>query len=74
MVRCSCGLQAVIRKSWTNRNPGRWFHGCPTFSPTCINLLWWFDPPMFQMTVQIILGLLRSRNDLEEILAMVKEK
>ncbi|GJW86018.1 hypothetical protein Tco_0159163 [Tanacetum coccineum] len=30
MVRCSCDLEAVIRTSWTNRNPSRRFYGCPT--------------------------------------------
>ncbi|GJS61800.1 hypothetical protein Tco_0656584 [Tanacetum coccineum] len=40
-VHCACGLEAVIRTSWTNQNPCR---------------------------------LLRSRNELEEILAMVEEK
>ncbi|GKD67507.1 hypothetical protein Tco_1309615 [Tanacetum coccineum] len=55
-VRCACGLEAVIRTSWTNRNPGRCFYGCPTL--VCS------DYP----------GLLRSRNELEEILAMVEEK
>ncbi|GJX46946.1 putative ribonuclease H-like domain-containing protein [Tanacetum coccineum] len=74
MVRCSCGLEAVIRTSWTNRNPGRRFYGCPTLSPTCVNFIRWFDPPMCQRFVQIIPGLLRSRNELEEILAMVEEK
>ncbi|GJX09481.1 hypothetical protein Tco_0199340 [Tanacetum coccineum] len=53
MVRCSCGLEAVIRTSWTNQNPGHHFYGCPTL---------------------IIPGLLRSRNELEEVLAMVEEK
>ncbi|GJY67282.1 zinc finger, GRF-type containing protein [Tanacetum coccineum] len=74
MVRCACGLEAVIRTSWTNRNPGRRFYGCPTLSPTCVNFLRWYDPPMCQRSVQIIPGLLRSRNELEEILAMVEEK
>nr|GFA02215.1 zinc finger, GRF-type [Tanacetum cinerariifolium] len=64
----------VIRISWTNRNPGRRFYGCPTLSPTCVNFLRWYDPPMCQMSVQIIPGLLRLRNELEEILAMVEEK
>nr|GEX73535.1 hypothetical protein [Tanacetum cinerariifolium] len=59
------GLQAVIRTSWTNRNPGRHF---------MVVLHLWYDPPMCQRFVQIIIGLLRSRNDLEEILAMVEEK
>ncbi|GJU53404.1 zinc finger, GRF-type containing protein [Tanacetum coccineum] len=74
MVRCACGLDVVIRTSWTNRNSGRRFYGCPTLSPACVNFLRWFDPPMCQRSVQIIPGLLRSRNELEEILAMVEEK
>ncbi|GJW15808.1 hypothetical protein Tco_0019941 [Tanacetum coccineum] len=61
----SCGLEAVIRISWTNRNPSRRFYGCPTL---------WFDPPMCQKSVQIIPSLLRSRKEFEEILAMVEEK
>ncbi|GJX87321.1 hypothetical protein Tco_0339335 [Tanacetum coccineum] len=73
MVRCACGLEAVIMTSWTNRNLGCRFYGCPTLSPTCVNFLRWYNPPMFQRSVQIIPGLLRSRNELEEILAMVEE-
>ncbi|GJX26278.1 putative reverse transcriptase domain-containing protein [Tanacetum coccineum] len=34
MVHCSCGLEAVIRTSWTNRNQDRRFYGYPTLSPT----------------------------------------
>ncbi|GJU43125.1 hypothetical protein Tco_1200391 [Tanacetum coccineum] len=30
VVRCACGLEAVIRISWTNQNPGLRFYGCPT--------------------------------------------
>nr|GEY86463.1 zinc finger, GRF-type [Tanacetum cinerariifolium] len=74
MVRCACGLEAVIRTSWTNRNLGRRFYGCPTLSLTCVNFLRWYDPPMCQRSVQIIPGLLRSRNELEEIVDMVEEK
>nr|GEU63467.1 E3 ubiquitin-protein ligase COP1-like [Tanacetum cinerariifolium] len=42
-------------------------------SPACVNFLRWYDPPMCQNPVQIIPGLLRSRNKLEEILAMLKK-
>ncbi|GKA65819.1 zinc finger, GRF-type containing protein [Tanacetum coccineum] len=56
----------MIRTSSTNQNPGRRFYGCPTLSPTCVNFLRWFDPPMCQRSVQFIPGLLRSRNELEE--------
>ncbi|GJX45548.1 hypothetical protein Tco_0262224, partial [Tanacetum coccineum] len=73
-VRCACGLEAVIRTSWTNQNLGRRFYGFLTLSPTCVNFLRWYDPPMCQRSVQIIPGLLRSRNELEEIVAMVEEK
>ncbi|GJR18623.1 hypothetical protein Tco_0967150 [Tanacetum coccineum] len=41
---------------------------------TCVNFLRWYDPPMCQRSVHIILGLLRSHNELEEIVAMVEEK
>ncbi|GJV09587.1 hypothetical protein Tco_1347243 [Tanacetum coccineum] len=70
MVRCSRGLESVIRTSWTNRNHDRRFYGCPTLSPTYVNFLRWFDPPICQRSVQIIPGLLRSCNELKEILAM----
>ncbi|GJS87658.1 hypothetical protein Tco_0770294 [Tanacetum coccineum] len=73
-ARCACGLEAMIMTSWTNQNPGRRFYGFPTLSLTCVNFLRWYDPPMCQRSVQIIPGLLRSRNKLEEILAMVEEK
>ncbi|GJT83451.1 hypothetical protein Tco_1057793 [Tanacetum coccineum] len=74
MAHYACGLEAVIRTSWINRNPGHRFYGCPTLSPTYVNFLWWYDPPMCQMSVHIIPRLLRSRNELEEIVAMVEEK
>ncbi|PWA35302.1 zinc finger, GRF-type [Artemisia annua] len=32
MVVCTCGKPAVVKTSWTNRNPGRRFFGCPTMS------------------------------------------
>lgn len=28
---CHCGLPAKIRQAWTDKNPGRHFHGCPRF-------------------------------------------
>ncbi|GJU47503.1 zinc finger, GRF-type containing protein [Tanacetum coccineum] len=73
-ARCACGLEAVIRTSWTNRNPSHRFYGCPTLSPTCVNFLRWYDPPMCQRSVHIIPGLLRSRNELKEILAMMQRE
>ncbi|GJS79511.1 zinc finger, GRF-type containing protein [Tanacetum coccineum] len=47
MVCCTCGLEAVIRTSWTNRNPGRCFYGCPTLSPKPVSTyLRWYDTPI----------------------------
>nr|GEX96568.1 hypothetical protein [Tanacetum cinerariifolium] len=60
------------RTSWTNRNPGRRFYSCHTLSPTCVNFLMWYDPPMCQRSIQIFPRLLR--NELGEIVAMVEEK
>ncbi|GKD18565.1 hypothetical protein Tco_1207723 [Tanacetum coccineum] len=75
MICCSCRLQAIIRTSWTTRNPGRRFCGCPTFvNSNLYQLPPMVDPPMCQRSVQIIPGLLRSRNELKEILAIVEEK
>ncbi|GJZ74659.1 zinc finger, GRF-type containing protein [Tanacetum coccineum] len=54
MIRCSCGLKAVIRTSWTNQNSGRLLYGCPTLSPTCVNFLRWFDLPMCQREVPLL--------------------
>ncbi|GJX33105.1 hypothetical protein Tco_0242960 [Tanacetum coccineum] len=53
MVRCACGLEAVIRTTLTNRNPGHHFYGCLTLSPTFVSVIRWFDPPMCQRSVQI---------------------
>ncbi|GJS54151.1 hypothetical protein Tco_0627513 [Tanacetum coccineum] len=55
-------------------NQSQFFAGRRVDSPTCVNFLRWYDSPMCQRSVQIIPGLLRSRNELEEIVAMVEEK
>ncbi|PWA73473.1 zinc finger, GRF-type [Artemisia annua] len=63
MVRCpNCGAHSVIRTSWTAINPGRRFYCC---SRTC-GIINWYDPPMCERAVQIIPGLLRSMNQLQE--------
>ncbi|GJZ45469.1 zinc finger, GRF-type containing protein [Tanacetum coccineum] len=67
VVRCACGLEAVIRISWTKWNPGRHFYGCPTLSPTCVNFLRWYDPPMCQREVAFLLDVLSRRAIIEEL-------
>ncbi|PWA37589.1 zinc finger, GRF-type [Artemisia annua] len=69
MVNCNCQppRQAVIRTSWTQRNPGRRFYCCSQIVTDC-GYFDWLDPPMCARSVQIIPGLLASRNVLEESL------
>ncbi|PWA63815.1 zinc finger, GRF-type [Artemisia annua] len=65
MVVCTCGKPAVVKTSWTNRNPGRRFFGCPTIGSNC-PFLGWLDPPICPRSVEIIPGLLRRINDFQE--------
>ncbi|KAL8218048.1 hypothetical protein R6Q57_021421, partial [Mikania cordata] len=67
MTMCYCGRLATIRTSWTDQNPGRRFHSCPNQARS------WLDPPMCPRAIVIILGLLRSKNKLEEELKQLKD-
>ncbi|KAL8223347.1 hypothetical protein R6Q57_018822 [Mikania cordata] len=60
MAFCACGKQAIVRSSWTSKNPGRRFFSCPEQVS-----LDGFDPPMCDRSVDIIPGLLKSKNDLQ---------
>ncbi|PWA69662.1 zinc finger, GRF-type [Artemisia annua] len=61
MVRCArCQAVCVIKTSWTNRNPGRRFYGCPHMD--CNRFMDWVDPEMCPRSMVIIPGLLRSLN------------
>ncbi|PWA38265.1 zinc finger, GRF-type [Artemisia annua] len=71
---CHCGLPTVLRTSWTATNPGRRFHCCP--KTVIINDLQgqdscgfngFYDPPMCPRSVQIIPGLLRNINHVQEV-------
>ncbi|KAL8234097.1 hypothetical protein R6Q59_020197 [Mikania micrantha] len=50
MAFCACGKQAIVRTSWTSKNPG---------------FIRWFDPPMCDRSVDIIPGLLKYKNGLQ---------
>ncbi|KAL8232877.1 hypothetical protein R6Q57_002655, partial [Mikania cordata] len=54
----------MLRTSWTSRNPGRRLYGCPEKGSNC-KFVGWHDPEMCQRSLEIILGLLRSKNELE---------
>ncbi|KAL8205756.1 hypothetical protein R6Q57_009307 [Mikania cordata] len=64
MVFCWCGKQARLRTYWTSRNPGRRFYCFPEKGSNC-KFVGWHDPEMCQRSLEIILGLLRSKNELE---------
>nr|XP_043613573.1 uncharacterized protein LOC122585513 isoform X1 [Erigeron canadensis] len=64
MVFCWCGKQAILRTSWTDRNPGRRFYACPKEGSKC-RFIGWHDPEMCQRATKIIPGLLRSKNRVE---------
>ncbi|PWA82819.1 zinc finger, GRF-type [Artemisia annua] len=69
MVLCFCGNQCVVKCSWTPRNPGRRFYCCSQMvlqSGTDCGFFEWYDPPMCPRSIQIIPGLLHSRNVLQE--------
>nr|KAJ0206247.1 hypothetical protein LSAT_V11C500249780 [Lactuca sativa] len=61
MVLCFCGKMAIIRTSWTDKNPGRRFCGCPTEGSKC-RFIGWYDGPMCERSNAIIPGLLRTIN------------
>ncbi|GKA52203.1 zinc finger, GRF-type containing protein [Tanacetum coccineum] len=64
MVYCyGCHSIAAVRISWTVYNPGRRFHCCSKRGSNC-GFVDWYDSPMRKRSVHIILGLLRSMNDL----------
>ncbi|PWA94879.1 zinc finger, GRF-type [Artemisia annua] len=75
MVVCTCGKHAVVKTSWTNRNPGRRFFGCPTIiSGSNCPFLGWLDPPMCPRSVDIIPGLLRRINAFRGVVEELEEQ
>ncbi|GJT78320.1 hypothetical protein Tco_1045045 [Tanacetum coccineum] len=68
MICRRCGSVGVITTSWTSTNPGRRFFGCSKRGANC-GIIDWYDPPMCDRAVQIIPGLLRRINHLQQTLA-----
>ncbi|KAL4556122.1 hypothetical protein LXL04_038765 [Taraxacum kok-saghyz] len=65
MVMCRCGSEETRTTSWSDINPGRQFWRCSRPSMSC-GFVGWIDPPMCPRAVQVIPGLLRAMNMLEE--------
>nr|KAJ0212382.1 hypothetical protein LSAT_V11C400184730 [Lactuca sativa] len=73
MVRCFCGQMAIVRTTWTDKNPGRRFWGYPKEDSTC-GFVGWIDPQMCERSKSIIPGLLRSINKLKTEVGKLKEE
>ncbi|KAL8188599.1 hypothetical protein R6Q57_029887 [Mikania cordata] len=65
MVLCECPKEVVILTSWTSRNPGRRFYTCPG-QGSRRRFIGWFGDKQCQRCKDIIPGLLRAKNNLEE--------
>nr|GEU41566.1 hypothetical protein [Tanacetum cinerariifolium] len=72
MVVCTCGEDVMVRMTWTNRNSRRRFCAYLTYGKNC-PFHGWVDPPMCPYVVDVILGLLRSRNQMEDLVDIVEE-
>ncbi|GJU03418.1 zinc finger, GRF-type containing protein [Tanacetum coccineum] len=77
MVICGCGNEAKIKTSWTNKNLGRRFYGCG-IEATNYGFFRWVDPPMRERSFDVIPGLLKAKNvleeDLEDHVLILREK
>ncbi|MFS7952775.1 putative transcription factor GRF family [Helianthus anomalus] len=54
MVYCRCGRKTVIKTSWTDKNPGRSFYGCPAHC----GFIAWSESEVYLRSKVIILKLL----------------
>ncbi|WOG86538.1 hypothetical protein DCAR_0205749 [Daucus carota subsp. sativus] len=74
---CSCGMDPVLRTSWTDANPGRRFWGCSQYvrnrSRGC-NFHMWHDPAVGDRARNIIPGLLRRIQRLEDEIKRRRDK
>ncbi|GER46283.1 GRF zinc finger containing protein, partial [Striga asiatica] len=63
---CRCGLRAEIRTSWKTPNCGRRYFSCLHWPGEGCKYFGWVDPPLCARAQQIIPGLLRRLNEMEE--------
>ncbi|GKC94291.1 hypothetical protein Tco_1159733, partial [Tanacetum coccineum] len=73
MAFCFCNKRCLVRCSWTPHNLGRRFYCWAQLFGTDCAFFDLFDPPMCARSTQIIPGLLRSRNLLEESRNVLQE-
>ncbi|KAL7104001.1 hypothetical protein ACP275_08G216500 [Erythranthe tilingii] len=71
---CKCGIELPINTSWTDKNPGRRFLACANYMKVShCNYFEWVDPEMCVRSKQIIPGLLKKLNKLEDDMKEEKE-
>ncbi|XP_012829795.1 PREDICTED: uncharacterized protein At4g04775-like [Erythranthe guttata] len=72
---CKCGDEMPLLTSWTPSNPGRRFRACPNYErvKNC-DVFKWHDPEMCARSKNIIPGLIRRIDRLNDELASYKEK
>ncbi|KAL4351750.1 hypothetical protein GQ457_06G019870 [Hibiscus cannabinus] len=65
--KCNCGLDADLRTSWSNANPGRRFFGCSKYGAgrNC-NFFLWCDPEIGNRERTVLVGLLKKIRKMEE--------
>ncbi|XP_028112231.1 uncharacterized protein LOC114310455 [Camellia sinensis] len=74
LTRCSYGLRAKIRTSWTHANPARRFLGCPNYGVSVYKFqkngasgyFSWYNPPTCAHGRQVLLKLVDKVAALEE--------
>ncbi|KAK6130378.1 hypothetical protein DH2020_035883 [Rehmannia glutinosa] len=72
---CNCGMDALLKTSWTKSNPGRRFWACPRYGQNgyCGHFKW-ADDEMCSRAKQIIPGLLSKINKLQEEIEALQSK
>ncbi|GMI87930.1 hypothetical protein HRI_002462300 [Hibiscus trionum] len=65
--KCDCGVDADLRTSWSNANPGRRFFGCSKYD-VCRNckIFIWCDLEIRNRERIVIVGLLKKIRKIEE--------
>ncbi|KAL8537036.1 hypothetical protein ACS0TY_012286 [Phlomoides rotata] len=72
-ILCDCGVNARLRTSWSQDNPGRRFYGCKFLRVKCAlqpggedgcYFFRWFDTDVEQRQRTIILNLLREKREI----------
>ncbi|KAL0366960.1 UNVERIFIED_CONTAM: hypothetical protein Sradi_3586100 [Sesamum radiatum] len=71
---CLCGLEVVVRTSWTNANPDRRFRGCPGEGGSYCNVFQWVDPPMCPRAKEIIPDLIAKIADKDVQLTELRQQ